>query len=578
MNQKTLRTNPIRTALAFLMALLMILSALMGTAANVYAKESNDGSLSVAVLSDLHMLAPSLVGNTSDFKNVTTSNRKMFKESAAIIDARLQKIRDEKPDVLLLAGDLTKDGELESHKELAGMLQRFHKQSPKTKIYVTNGNHDINNRFAKNYNTDGKAKAATRTSPQDFENTYSITYKDKSIIARYLPTNGKSGGLSYVARPKPGYTFIVIDSCKYTSDNTSTGKDEHQTGGHLSTDLENWVLKQIASAKNRGDTVIGMEHHNIVPHFSFEPTIRDEFILEDYDRLSTNFADAGMQFIFTGHMHSQDVAKKTTRNGNDFYDIETGACVNYPSPMRYVTFQRSHDRRGRLKETLKGTTFDGGGLTYTDPTICAQATIDNIKSYGEKQIISRKLVRQLARHDLSVNMKAGGKTYTSAEYSDMVNSIMNALMDIKVTADGSKNLYDYCKYAYLHYLAGEDGEKKPDWFKEADKKLSSGSLLQTCVTTIAGQLKGYDDTKSQNIIKYLFLPPKYLSRKGIDSDKFTTLIMQMRNGGTLSSSDLKELNTFYKGLMNSISYDSNFANDKNFTINELELDGQTVKE
>ena len=38
MNQKTLRTNPIRTALAFLMALLMILSALMGTAANVYAK------------------------------------------------------------------------------------------------------------------------------------------------------------------------------------------------------------------------------------------------------------------------------------------------------------------------------------------------------------------------------------------------------------------------------------------------------------------------------------------------------------------------------------------------------------
>ena len=162
--------------------------------------------------------------------------------------------------------------------------------------------------------------------------------------------------------------------------------------------------------------------------------------------------------------------------------------------------------------------------------------------------------------------------------ADECQSIMNALMDIKVTAAGSKNLYDYCKYAYLHYLAGEDGEKKPDWFKEADKKLSSGSLLQTCVTTIVGQLKGYDDTKSQNIIKYLFLPPKYLSRKGIDSDKFTTLIMQMRNGGTLSSSDLKELNTFYKGLMNSISYDSNFANDKNFTINELELDGQTVKE
>ena len=100
--------------------------------------------------------------------------------------------------------------------------------------------------------------------------------------------------------------------------------DEHETSGAISADLEQWVLEQIAAAKQRGDTVIGMEHHGMIPHFSMEPDLLPMYLVNDYERLSREFADAGMQYIFTGHMHANDIASLTTEQGNTLYDIETG--------------------------------------------------------------------------------------------------------------------------------------------------------------------------------------------------------------------------------------------------------------
>lgn len=209
---------------------------------------------------------------------------------------------------------------------------------------MINGNHDINNKNAKNYNTaDGKMTSATRTTPQDFYNTYKkLVYDDPTVIARFTPKDGKAAGQeSYVARPAKGFTLIAIDSCRYSADNTDRGKDEHNTSGAVSPDLEQWVLQQIAAAKKRGDTVIGMEHHNLVPHFTMESIQAVDYVIHDWDRLAREYADAGMHYIFTGHYHANDVSKLTTKNGNDIYDIETGSAGGYPSPTRIQDFTRS---------------------------------------------------------------------------------------------------------------------------------------------------------------------------------------------------------------------------------------------
>lgn len=565
MEQSKSRSGLTRALLALVFALALLVTAVLMPVASAYAASSE--KLDVMVMSDTHVLAPALVGNTADFKDVTTSNRKMFKESAGILDAQLNEVRKKKPNVLLLCGDLTKDGELESHQYMESRLEALKKDLPNLKIYVTNGNHDINNKSAKNYNTGGKAVAATRTSPEAFRDNYQVTYRDKSIIARYTPANGKSGMLSYVARPKAGFTFIVIDTGRYSADNTSNGKDEHQTSGQISSALESWVLKQIQDAKSRGDVVLGMEHHNIVPHFSWEPIIRSEFLINNYDHLSTAYADAGLHFMFSGHMHSQDVAAKTTSKGNKFYDIETGSGINYATPMRDVSITRTRSN-GTTHASLSGKTIEGEKVTYTDPTDGKKKEIPNIKTYGKSQIVSHSLAKMLARKDLSNGMKAAGKSYKSSDYSSKVNSIMDACMGIKVCDDGSKNLYDYISYAYTHYLAGEDSAAKPSWFKQAEKRLKSGYLLSECLYNVSSQLNGFDQTKAMNICQYLFFPNQYVKRYGLSASSLASTTLKIATQGldAMSDSTFKSLNQFYTDLITSISYDSNFANDKTFTI------------
>lgn len=559
--------NLLRGALALLLAIAILCCGIAVPAAVTKASAASDG-LHVMAMSDPHMLDPGLVGNTKAFKDTTEKNRKMFKESAAIISAQLQKVKDKKPDVLLIAGDLSKDGELESHRHLEAELEKLHSQLPNMKIYVTNGNHDINNKNAKNYNTGGDPKAATRTSPEAFASNYSVTYKDKSIIARYTPTSGKAGMLSYVARPKKGFTFIVIDSGRYSSDNTDNHTDEHQTSGQITDELRQWVLNQIESAKRRGDMVIGMEHHNMVPHFSWEPIIRPEFLINDNTRLCAEYANAGMHFVFTGHMHSQDVSTFTSSEGNKFYDIETAAGISYPSPMRDCTISRSM-KNGKRVETVTGKTIEGESFTYTDPTVCEQATIKNLKTYGQGKIISRKATRQMARDYLSRNMKAAGLKYNSKDYSDKVNSIINGCMDVKVCNDGSKNLYDYVSYAYVHYLAGEDSQKKPDWFKQAEKRLNDGTLLSNCLYVISGKLKDFDQNKAKIICQYLFFPQAMVGRYGLNSANVAGDVLRIptQSLDTMSDKDFSNLNQLYYDVVRSISYDTNFHEDKNFTIN-----------
>ena len=47
-------------------------------------------------------------------------------------------------------------------------------------------------------------------------------------------------------------------------------------------------------------------------------------------------SQAGLNYIFTGHVHSQDISVYEDDNGT-VYDIETGCLADYPSPIRYLT-------------------------------------------------------------------------------------------------------------------------------------------------------------------------------------------------------------------------------------------------
>ena len=200
--------------LSLLLAVVLVFTL---TVPALAAEKPQDMNLKIAVMSDDHYLSPSMIRDTEDYKTALNSDRKMFAESDAILRTLLDAVRQDKPDVLLLSGDLTKDGEQECHKALAKQLKQLQKEVPGMKVYVINGNHDIRNSDALNFNTpDGKAVPATRTHPKDFKQIYDFVYSDPTVIATYTPPAGKeAGGLSYVARPANGFGPVKCPSRRF---------------------------------------------------------------------------------------------------------------------------------------------------------------------------------------------------------------------------------------------------------------------------------------------------------------------------------------------------------------------------
>ena len=492
--------------LSLLLAVVLVFTL---TVPALAAEKPQDMNLRIAVMSDLHYLSPDMIADTEDFEHAFNSDRKLLKESSSVLHEMLERVRADKPDILLVSGDLTKDGEQECHAALAKQLQQLQQDIPGLKIYVINGNHDIRNYNAKNFNTpDGKAVPATRTEPEDFKQIYDFVYSDPTVIATFTPAEGnKAGGLSYVARPVEGLTIIAMDTCRYSSDNTSNGDDEHETSGAISADLEKWVIEQTAAAKARGDLVIGLEHHGLVPHFDVEPTILPMYLVNGYERIAQEYADAGMSAVFTGHMHAIDIAAMTTKAGNTFYDIETGSALTYPCPIRFVDLRRSTVGGETSTYMSVSTKTHAGPINYTDPATGTAHVIDDLTEYAREFGFSTDMLKTVAGDFVKsfFGKYLPNDTWPVTKIVANINQIIDDVAAVPI-ADG-KDLLDFANWIYQCNLAGEDDGNYPAWVQSGVDQLKSGALLDQVLDIVARDAFGSGSvlfTKFQGLFtKYL---------------------------------------------------------------------------
>ena len=488
------------------------------------AEKPQDMNLRIAVMSDLHYLSPDMIADTEDFEHAFNSDRKLLKESSSVLREMLERVRADKPDILLVSGDLTKDGEQECHAALAKQLQQLQQDVPGLKIYVINGNHDIRNYNAKNFNTaDGKAVPATRTEPEDFKQIYDFVYSDPTVIATFTPAEGnKAGGLSYVARPVEGLTVIAMDTCRYSSDNTSNGDDEHETSGAISADLEKWVIEQTAAAKARGDLVIGLEHHGLVPHFDVEPTILPMYLVNGYERIAQEYADAGMSAVFTGHMHAVDIAAMTTKAGNTFYDIETGSALTYPCPIRFVDLRRSTVGGETNTYMSVSTKTHIGPINYTDPATGVAYVIDDLTEYAREFGFSTAMLKTVAGDFVKsfFGKYLPNDTWPVTKIVANIDQIIDDVAAVPI-AEGN-NLLDFANWIYRCNLAGEDDGNYPAWVQSGMDQLRSGALLDQVLDIVAKDAFG---RSSVLFTKFQGLFTKYL--KGQLNDLLVKIVVSM---------------------------------------------------
>ena len=192
----------------------------------------------IAVLSDLHYMDPSLLkADGSAFQMYLMQDPKLLAESGAILQQIIRKLLIEKPDLVLISGDLTKDGELISHKSLIKQLKIL--EVNRIKVLVVPGNHDINNPDAKLFNGDNTEPVATIT-PENFKSLYA-DYGYRSAIAR------DPNSLSYVSEPFKDLRILALDANEYYNNTPSYCV----TAGNIKDETMEWAKEQLADAKSK---------------------------------------------------------------------------------------------------------------------------------------------------------------------------------------------------------------------------------------------------------------------------------------------------------------------------------------
>lgn len=272
-----------------------------------------------AVISDPHLYDAATLGAGGEaFAAELAKDRKLVVESAEIAEEALRMVKAAGVEFLLVAGDLTWNGERVNHEDFAAMLAALEKDG--VRVYVIPGNHDVLNPHAAGFGPQGR-KPMPGVTPGEFAEIYRPFGYGEAL--RRDP-----GSLSYVAEPVPGLWLLGIDSCRYAE---NTEKDGPVTDGRLDAARIAWVETVLADALRLGKAVVVVMHHGVIEHFRLEEKSWGEYLVDDFPEIGRMLAAYGVRVAFTGHFHAQDVVLARFPGGSYLYDVMTGSLATTPN-------------------------------------------------------------------------------------------------------------------------------------------------------------------------------------------------------------------------------------------------------
>ncbi|MBQ8063960.1 MAG: hypothetical protein IJ230_08510 [Clostridia bacterium] len=305
-----------------------------------------------------------------------------------------------------------------------------------------------------------------------------------------------------------------------------------------------------------------MMHHGTVAHFSQEQTILGEFLVDDFQKVATTLADAGMHYVFTGHFHSQDVSVMTTEKGNTIYDIETGSSITYPCPMRAVQFTRSGSAKtdNGVKETLKGQTIQNLSISHKDPQTLKWTDISDMTAYAKTKALRSEVITTVLKDRLGKAIE----NYPAA-IDTVIDTLIPHIADMPLTKDGKHSLLDTVNYAHQKHLAGVDHGSDPAWFREARQNVEDGKLLAALADTLSRDLAaltgdGVNKLTKTDLVKGPAVDALYHGLFGAAHVAYYTVPKLAF-----------DFNEFLALTLDSLTQDKNFPDDVAFTITDANV-------
>jgi 3',5'-cyclic AMP phosphodiesterase CpdA len=263
----------------------------------------------------------------------------------------------ERPKVVLIPGDLTKDGEKISHQSLAKVLKKL--TNAGLKVFVIPGNHDIAN--PESFSFSSLAPTETITA-DEFASIYSEFGYKNSIR--------DNNSLSYIHKISGKLWLLGIDDCKYAQNTTVP-----IVTGEIKAETMEWIKSNLAEAKEKNIQVLAMIHHGIAEHYAGQNQLDPGFVVDNQEQVAKDLSDAGIQVVFTGHYHANDVTAVTVGD-KTLYDVETGSLVSWPSPYRLVRLSGNEMLIGTRKVTTVETTLPNDMDFVTYSNLFHQACLD----------------------------------------------------------------------------------------------------------------------------------------------------------------------------------------------------------
>lgn len=266
--------------------LFIVLSVVMLLTGCSAEKRTEKTEVTLFHATDMHYLSQQLTDNSEYFvEMIKAGDGKLTHYSEQISDAFVETVIEQKPDAVLIGGDISFNCEKLSHEDFIKKLQRIEKAG--VDVLVIPGNHDVEYPFSRGYegNTSYKTDYTTEADFVEY-------YKEFGPDIAYTVS---PDGLSYIAQlGKDIYVAAV-----YTPQSFLTGVATAEEETLL------WLEQELAKLPQEAK-IISLTHQNIVDQYP-DKDFCLEYTVYNSDRLTEIFEKYGVDANLSGHIHVQHI-------------------------------------------------------------------------------------------------------------------------------------------------------------------------------------------------------------------------------------------------------------------------------
>ncbi len=447
-------------------------------------------SIRFYLVTDTHYFESSLGAEGKAFEKYMDSQQFFMKESSTIIRSVFDKIAEDKEtDIVIIPGDLTKNGEKESHKSFIKELYALREKGKK--IYIITAGHDYNE-FSYGYKNDERINVEGTTSEELYEMYRDFGYSDAIAFDRRTH--------SYIAEIADKVRLLAINC-----DNFGNPK------GAMDDELIAWAEEQIKKANDDGCSVFAICHYPVIPSVPVFDLVGDAKI-KQWRKVASFLADNGVELILTGHMHIQSINEFYSEKGNRLIDICTSCLVGSPAKYRKITIDEN--------SVMKVETIDVGDFGWDTGGLTAQEYFD--RQFGDA-IVHKVLNALNGGTGIVKHLKKLGKRIISSATVGTLSRMLFIRVDKSLR---KKKLTELISEIGLCIFAGDQPYRKgtPVYemistflrrfsfvLKKIEPKLEKDgtkvNLTEMLLNTI-GNNKGYSDANAEFSLKIKKIKPK----------------------------------------------------------------------